>query len=97
MGSVGNASLWDVRSANRLHLLRHPGAVVSEVAFSPDGRTLASSSSDKFARLWDVDSGQLRWKLRGHAADVSSVTWNPGAGTLATSSADKTISVWRVR
>jgi WD40 repeat protein len=69
---------------------------VMAVAFSPDGRTLATGSVDHSTRLWDVASGQTRATLVGHASHVSSVAFSPDGRTLATGSADKTARLWDV-
>ena len=54
------------------------------VAFSPDGRTLATGSDDKTARLWEVASGKEIATLRGHEFRVYFVAFSPGGRTLAT-------------
>ncbi|WP_133150699.1 hypothetical protein, partial [Frankia canadensis] len=66
------------------------------VAFSPDGHTLATSSTDSTIRLWDTTSGQNRTTLTGHTRGVLAVAFSPDGHTLATSSDDSTIRLWDV-
>ena len=64
------------------------------MAFSPDGRTLASSSDS--VRLWDLDTGQVVGNLHGHTDLVQSIAFSPDGQTLATGSADKTVRLWNL-
>ncbi|MGW0751357.1 nSTAND1 domain-containing NTPase, partial [Streptomyces sp. NPDC002587] len=73
----------------------HTDSVVS-VAFSPDGRTLATGSNDKTVRLWDVATGKTRRTLTGHTDWVNAVTFSPDGKTVATASGDKTARLWDV-
>ena len=74
-------------------LAGHTDTVYS-VAFSPDGKTLASGSADNTIILWDATTGQYKETLIGHKRTVYSIAFSPDGKTLASGSWDRTIKLW---
>jgi uncharacterized caspase-like protein len=69
---------------------------VYSVAFSADGKTLASGSWDNTIKLWELATGRELRTLTGHSSWVRSVAFSADGKTLASGSLDKTIKLWRV-
>jgi len=67
------------------------------MAWSPNGRMLASGSLDKSIKIWNVQTGQELQTLVGHSESVYSVAWAPDEQMLASGSDDRSIKIWNVQ
>jgi WD40 repeat protein len=80
------ADLWSTSTGKLLHRLVGHRSLVTDVEFSPDGRTLVTASVDHDGRLWDTASGQLLHVLRGHFFPVRSASFSPNGLWVVTAS-----------
>ena len=90
-----NVYLLDTRTRSVRALRGHADQVFS-VAFSADGRLLASGDWGGTVRLWEVVTGKQARVLRGHTAAVSGLSFSPDGRRALSGSRDKTVRLWEV-
>jgi WD40 repeat protein len=95
--SLGNAvTVWDVAAGNPVRTLVGHTDLVTALAVSQDGRTLATGSQDGSVRVWDVGTGKERRLLRGHSETIHSVAVSNDGTVAVSTSEDNTVRIWDV-
>ncbi len=94
----GQVHVMDLRDGKELWSVVASKSFITALAFSPDGKTLASAAgfAESDIRLWDVATGKEIGRLEGHKSWVGSLVFWPDGKKLASSSADQTIRTWDV-
>jgi WD40 repeat protein len=68
---------------------------VSSVAWSPDGKRIASGGDDSIVRIWDAATGHADLVYRGHTAPLLKVAWSPDGKEIASSDQGGIVQVWQ--
>lgn len=74
-----------------------PDAVVTGVAMTPDGRTVAAATDDHRVLVWDAVTGELKTTFEGHADWVRSLAFSHDGQILASGAADRCLCLWHVQ
>jgi len=85
--------IWEWRGGTQQMALRVP-SVITNLAYSPDGRTLVSVGDERTICIWDVGNGELRRTVTGHHGKVETVAFHPGGKLYATGGEDGEINLW---
>jgi RNA polymerase sigma factor (sigma-70 family) len=92
----GVVRLWDVATRSERATLTADENSVRAVAYSPDGKILASGGRDGSIKLWDVETKEDRAVLRGHHGYVYSLAFSSDGNVLASAGLDSTVRLWQL-
>ena len=95
-GDESTVGVFDIATGRRAFELRGHEFSVNAVAWSPDGRYLATASNEGSGRIWDGRTGRPRFTLSGHVGLVMSVDWAPDSSRVLTGGSDGTARVWEI-
>lgn len=92
--AVGQVQIWDVPTGREIGKLTGHGRAVGKVAFSRDGKLLATGGTDNTIKIWDLAAKREVATLTGHAANIESLDFHPDGRLLASAGEDGSTFLW---
>src|SRR5450755_790290 len=86
-----------IPQANLLYACMSHSSRITAIAWSPDGKYLASASYDRTAQVWDASNGKHILTYKGHSQHVNALAWSHDSKYLASASDDGTVQTWEAR
>ncbi|MBF0226221.1 MAG: OmpA family protein [Desulfobacterales bacterium] len=93
---IGEIRLYDFTTGKIIGSLKGHSNTIFSLVFSPDGKILASASSDSTIRLWDIKTRKLSMVLQGHETAINQIAFSPDGKRIASVSDDITMRLWDV-
>lgn len=93
---LGDAVIWDLKTRKVMRIISGHQSAVTDIAFSPDSKTLLTASRDGTARIWDIKSTRkLPTVLDDHHDWVMTAAFNKSGSKIITGSKDSYIRIWQ--
>ena len=92
--TIGQVLLFDIATGREVGAIKGHGKGVTDVAFSRDGKLLASSGTDNTIKIWDLASKRELRTLTGHTSNVESMDFSPDGRLLASAGEDGSTFLW---
>jgi WD40 repeat protein len=99
VGKSGEVRLYTMSSgglpnSTPEHVIQAHADLIYDIAFSPDGKTLATTGYDRLIKLWDANTGKEANVLKDHSDTVYGLAFSPNGKYLASGSADRAVKIW---
>jgi WD40 repeat protein/uncharacterized caspase-like protein len=92
--AIGQVKIWDVATGQEIGMLQGHGRAVDKVAFSRDGKLLATAGTDNTIKIWDLAAKRDLITLTGHTANIDSLDFSPDGRLLASAGEDGSTFLW---
>lgn len=92
--AVGQVKIWDVSTGQEIGALQGHGRAVAKVAFSRDGKFLATAGTDNTIKIWDLAAKRDLITLSGHTSSIDSLDFSPDGRLLASAGEDGSTFLW---
>jgi WD40 repeat protein len=88
--------VWDTSTCKILFVLRGHAGSVAQVAYNPNGRTIATASDDRTVKFWNATDGTELSSIVGHRSPVSCLAFSPQGRSLLSADRDGAIKIWQI-
>nr|CAD7463616.1 unnamed protein product [Timema tahoe] len=89
--------MWDINMAKMVRVFVGHKGPVRTIAFSPDGKFLASAGDDMRVKIWDLVAAKCITEFKGHTGPVCSLSWSGDSEVLASCGVDATVRIWNIK
>ena len=95
----GTVHIWDeakpgLFAKSKVTIYHDHHCLVSAVAWSPNGKAIASGGKDGTVHIWDALTGKNIFTYHNHQKQVHALAWSPDGKFIASASEDRTVQVW---